>query len=207
MLALSIPFPPWLSPEAEPAALENWCEETRLAHLAMLEKPPLTEKLLAYREVDQTVLARCNEELKTAYFACQQAVTTHQPSEVQKAAVHRTTCALATFIRSVIVQPLQKLEARIEEAIEGPTARRHHSLGEQPDEPPADGTTSRPRGTVNQRMLEECHQNPQSLGWTQRQWAAFLGCSASAVAVAPCWTTIKTARAVAAVDRLDRDPK
>jgi hypothetical protein len=62
----------------------------------------------------------------------------------------------------------------------------------------------RKRGTVNQRMLEELQRNPESTSWTQRQWADRLDCSASAVAAAKAWQTVKAARDFAKADRLER---
>jgi len=70
--------------------------------------------------------------------------------------------------------------------------------------PRADGTPRGKRGTVNQRMLEHLHREPESANWSQLRWAAFLGCQPSAVAKAPGWKSVKAARAVAVVDRLDR---
>ena len=67
-------------------------------------------------------------------------------------------------------------------------------------------TPQRNRGTVNQRMLEHLHREPDSANWSQRRWADFLGCQPSAVAKAPGWKSVKAARAVAVVDRLDRPP-
>jgi hypothetical protein len=58
--------------------------------------------------------------------------------------------------------------------------------------------------TVHQRMLEHIHNNSESVGWSQRAWADFLGCSPAAVAAAPAWETVKKARAVAKVERLDQ---
>jgi hypothetical protein len=72
------------------------------------------------------------------------------------------------------------------------------------DVPPPDGAVRGKRGTVNQRMLEELHGNPESVGWTQRKWAVVLGCKPSAVAKAPAWQTIKAARAMNAAERRDR---
>jgi hypothetical protein len=75
------------------------------------------------------------------------------------------------------------------------------------DELDAGGKPRKPatRGaTVNQRMLAQLRGEPQSTHWTQRTWAEFLGCSPSAVAQAPAWKTVKTARALEAAGRLDR---
>jgi hypothetical protein len=71
--------------------------------------------------------------------------------------------------------------------------------------PPEDcGTIGGKRGTVNQRMLEELQRNPLSAHWTQRKWATVLKCSPAAVAKAAAWGNVKTVRAMAYVDRLDR---
>jgi hypothetical protein len=74
-------------------------------------------------------------------------------------------------------------------------------------EAPEPGAAKARRGSVNQRMLETIHRDPSSVEWTQRKWAEYLGCQPSAVAQAPAWQTIKTARALAAVDRMDRPRK
>jgi hypothetical protein len=73
-----------------------------------------------------------------------------------------------------------------------------------PPGPAGPAAAHRSPGTVNQRMLEELQRNPQSAGWTQREWAAYLRCSAAAVAKAPAWQAVKTTRALAETDRLDR---
>ncbi len=84
---------------------------------------------------------------------------------------------------------------------------------EAPAEPPAEpdpaasavtAATSRARGTVHQRILEQLHCDPQSAQWSQRDWAKYLGCCASAVAKAPAWQTVKATRAMEQVDRLDQ---
>jgi hypothetical protein len=59
-------------------------------------------------------------------------------------------------------------------------------------------------GSVNQRMLEEFHRNPDSANWSQREWATQLGCVPAAVAQAPAWQTIRMARAIAKTERLGR---
>jgi hypothetical protein len=63
------------------------------------------------------------------------------------------------------------------------------------------------KATVNDRMLGTIQRDPQSVNWTQRQWAEHLGCCASAVATAPAWGAVKAARAMAAVERLQPPKK
>jgi hypothetical protein len=72
------------------------------------------------------------------------------------------------------------------------------------DPAPAGPSVGRKRATVNQRMLEQLQRVPESTGWSQRQWANFLHCQPSAVAKTPAWQTVKSARALGEVDRLDR---
>jgi hypothetical protein len=45
-------------------------------------------------------------------------------------------------------------------------------------------------------------RNPDSSGWTQRQWADFLKCSPSAVAKTSAWDTIIGTRAYTKMRRL-----
>jgi hypothetical protein len=61
-----------------------------------------------------------------------------------------------------------------------------------------------PRGTIQQRMLEQLAKDPQSIAWSQRQWATWLGCAISSVAQAPAWDTITKARALTKAERVDR---
>jgi hypothetical protein len=74
----------------------------------------------------------------------------------------------------------------------------------QKEVPPANNTTRTPRGTVNQRMLERLQHEPESVDWSQREWAEQLHCAPSAIADALAWKTVMKTRAMAAVDRFDR---
>jgi hypothetical protein len=89
-------------------------------------------------------------------------------------------------------------------ALDGAAEMPAAGSGPQQGESLAGRATGCSRGTVNQRMLEHLHREPASAYWTQRQWADFLSCQASAVAKTHAWRTAKAARALAAVDRLDR---
>lgn len=99
-------------------------------------------------------------------------------------------------------QELFELRRRVTRAAEDRLAALS-GAGGKPDA----GTVGAKRGTVNQRMLEQLHREPESAYWTQRAWAKFLHCRPSAVAKAPAWKTAKAARALAVVDRLDRPGK
>jgi len=61
----------------------------------------------------------------------------------------------------------------------------------------------RPPGTVNQRMLDLFHRDPQTMHLSQRDWAAHLNCCPAAVAKAPAWQVIRTARALERSERLE----
>jgi hypothetical protein len=89
---------------------------------------------------------------------------------------------------------------------QGILRRLRDKLFTGPTVPPTGASTSK-RGTVNQRMLEELLRNPPSARWTQREWAAFLKCSPAAVDKAQTWDKVKSVRALAEVDRLDRQRK
>jgi hypothetical protein len=75
-----------------------------------------------------------------------------------------------------------------------------------PDPAPASAKQKRTmhRATVQQRLLEHLHVQPESCEWTQRKWAQFLQCSAAAVAQSRAWRTILTAREMAKRERHDR---
>jgi hypothetical protein len=60
------------------------------------------------------------------------------------------------------------------------------------------------RATVSQRMLEVLHSEPDSINWSQRDRASRLECSASAIAGTQAWQTVKEARAIAKVERLEQ---
>jgi hypothetical protein len=60
----------------------------------------------------------------------------------------------------------------------------------------------RPRGTVNQRMLELFHANPEMMNLSARRWGELLGCSSGMVAGTRAWRMIMTARALERNERL-----
>lgn len=58
---------------------------------------------------------------------------------------------------------------------------------------------------INARMLSAFHAQPESREWSARQWAAYLGCSASTVVGTPAWThfeTLKELGRLAAAERM-----
>jgi hypothetical protein len=65
------------------------------------------------------------------------------------------------------------------------------------------GGGKRRKGTVSQGMLEHFHANPDSVNWSQREWAKYLRCSPPAVAKAPAWKTVQAARAIAKAERAE----
>jgi hypothetical protein len=52
----------------------------------------------------------------------------------------------------------------------------------------------KPKGTANQRMLEQIHRDPESYHWTLEVWADFLRCARSAVHGTEAWQTIMSVR-------------
>jgi hypothetical protein len=114
--------------------------------------------------------------------------------QVWKANIHR------------IAEQLADLEQRLDRLPDAPPPPPESSAeavaltASQPQAPSATGQ----RGTVNQRILDQLQRDPLSADWSQRKWAKHLGCSPSTVADAAAWQTVKTARAVARTDRLDR---
>jgi hypothetical protein len=53
---------------------------------------------------------------------------------------------------------------------------------------------ARPKGTVNQRMLEWMQKDPEAMGWKCRQWAEHLKCAKSTVVATPTWGNLKSIR-------------
>jgi len=56
---------------------------------------------------------------------------------------------------------------------------------------------SKPKGTVNHRMLEHMQANPESMGWSSGDWARHLKCTTSTVCGTKAWKTLARASKLA----------
>lgn len=64
----------------------------------------------------------------------------------------------------------------------------------------------RRKGTVSQRILDTIDKRPESVNWSQREWAQHLKCSPSTVAEAPAWKTVQGLRAMYRAQKATRQP-
>jgi hypothetical protein len=65
---------------------------------------------------------------------------------------------------------------------------------------PATGEPETKGKRINERILATVQQNPDSVGWTIREWATHLGCSISTIQATRAWEMVKKSRALDAAD-------